>query len=54
MSEARIEMEVEDGCLDAFVACPEGLGPRPPIVLLGDRDGLTPDVERLARRSPAR
>jgi carboxymethylenebutenolidase len=50
MPDARIEIEAEDGCLDAFVACPDGPGRRPPIVLLADRTGLTPAVETLARR----
>jgi dienelactone hydrolase len=53
MPDARIEIEVEEGCLDAFVACPDGPGRRPPILLLGDRSGLTPVVETLARRISA-
>ena len=50
MPEARIELEVEDGCLDAFVVCPEGLGRRPPVLLLAGREGVTPASEALARR----
>lgn len=54
MSEARIEIALDDGCLDAFVACPDGRGRRPPILLLADRQGVTPQVETLARRLAAR
>lgn len=53
MAEARIEIEAEDGGLDAFVACPDGAGRAPPVILLGDRDGLTPALEIRARRLAA-
>ena len=53
MSEARIEIAADDGCIDAFVACPDGPGPRPPVILLADRAGVTPAVETLARRLTA-
>lgn len=53
MPEARIEIETEDGVLDAFVACPDGAGPKAPILLLPDRRGLTVEVETRARRLSA-
>lgn len=53
MPEARIEIEVEDGVLDAFVACPAGGGPNPPILWLPDRRGVTAEVERRALRLSA-
>jgi len=53
MPEARIEIELDDGALDAFVACPDGPGRRPPILLLPDRFGVTKAVESWARRLSA-
>jgi len=50
MPEAHIEVEAEDGCIDAFVACPGGTGPWPPILLLSDSRGLRPAIEDVARR----
>lgn len=54
MADARIEIEAEDGGLDAFLASPDGQGPRPPILLLPDRQGVTAEVEAIARRLCAR
>jgi dienelactone hydrolase len=53
MPEARIELELEDGALDAFVACPETAGRKAPILLLSGREGLTRTVESGARRLAA-
>lgn len=53
MLEARIEIELEDGALDAFVACPATPGRRAPILLLPDRHGLSAEVETTARRLSA-
>ena len=53
MLEARIEIELDDGALDAFVACPDGPGRRAPILLLPDRFGVTKAVESRARRLSA-
>ena len=53
MPEARIEIELDDGAVDALVACPETLGRKAPILLLPDRLGLTPEVESRARRLSA-
>jgi carboxymethylenebutenolidase len=53
MPEARIEIELDDGVLDAFVACPATPGRRPPILLLPDRLGVTAQVESRARRLSA-
>jgi carboxymethylenebutenolidase len=50
MPEAHIEMEAEDGCIDAFAACPDGKGPWPPILLLSDSRGLRPAIEDMARQ----
>lgn len=50
MPEAHIEMEAEDGCIDAFAACPDGPGPWPPILLLSDSRGLRPAIEGMVRR----
>lgn len=54
MPETRIEIEAEDGCVDALAAWPDGEGRRPPVVLLdgGPTAGL--DVWRFARRLAAR
>jgi carboxymethylenebutenolidase len=53
MIEARIEIDLEEGALDAFVACPDSPGRRAPILLLSDRHGVTPQVETWARRLSA-
>src|SRR5262245_7480462 len=53
MPEAHIEIELDDGALDAFVACPQGTGRYPPILLLPDRFGVTAAVESRARRLSA-
>ncbi|HKP79844.1 MAG TPA: dienelactone hydrolase family protein [Phenylobacterium sp.] len=53
MPEARIELELDDGALDAFVACPDTAGRKPPILLLSGRDGLAGAVETRARRLSA-
>lgn len=53
MPEARIEIELDDGAVDAFVAAPAGEGRRPPILLLSGRHGVTPEVESRARRLSA-
>src|SRR5436190_22792821 len=53
MPEAFIEIEAEDGGLDAFVACPEGATRRPPVLLLADRRGLRPAFQAHARRLAA-
>ncbi|MBU1377139.1 MAG: dienelactone hydrolase family protein [Alphaproteobacteria bacterium] len=53
MPEARIELELDDGALDAFVACPDTPGRKPPILLLSRPDGLTKAVESRARRLSA-
>lgn len=53
MPEAHIEIETDDGGLDAFVACPEGAARRAPVILLGDRQGLTPALRTRARRLTA-
>jgi dienelactone hydrolase len=53
MPEARIEIELDDGAVEALVACPETLGRKAPILLLPDRLGLTPEAESRARRLSA-
>ncbi len=53
MPEARIEIEAEDGCIDALAAWPEAPGRRPPVILLGERTGLA-EAERAGRRLAAR
>jgi carboxymethylenebutenolidase len=53
MPEAHIEMEADDGCIDAFAACPAGAGPWPPILLLSDSRGLRDAIEVMARRLAA-
>ena len=53
MPEACIEIEAEDGGLDAFVACPDGPGRRAPVILLSDRHGLTAALRTRARRLTA-
>jgi len=53
MPEARIELELDDGALDAFVACPETPGRKPPILLLSRRNEAPKAVESRARRLSA-
>ncbi|MEW5686127.1 MAG: dienelactone hydrolase family protein [Pseudomonadota bacterium] len=53
MPQSHIEVEFDDGALDAFVACPEGTGRRPPILLFGDRGRLTDAVRAQAARLSA-
>jgi dienelactone hydrolase len=53
MPEARIEIELDEGALDGFVACPDTPGRRPPILLLPDRLGVTFQAQSRARRLSA-
>lgn len=53
MPQSHIEVEFDDGALDAFVACPEGPGRRPPILLFGDRGKLSETVLAQAKRLSA-
>lgn len=53
MPEARIEIEAEDGCIDALAAWPDGEARRPPVIVLAARTGLA-QAERIARRLSAR
>ncbi|PZQ61459.1 MAG: hypothetical protein DI570_12395 [Phenylobacterium zucineum] len=53
MPQSHIEVEFEDGALDAFVACPDAPGRRPPILLFGDRGRLTHEVRARAARLSA-
>ncbi len=53
MLEAHIEVEVDDGALDAFVACPDGPGRKSPILLLSGGVGASKGVESQARRLSA-
>lgn len=53
MPEARIELEMDDGALDAFVACPDSPGRKPPILLLSRRNGPAKTAESRARRLSA-
>jgi len=53
MPEARIELELDDGALDAFVACPDSVGRKPPILLLSRRGEPPKAVESWARRLSA-
>jgi len=50
MPEAHIEIEAEDGYIEAFAVCPGGEGPWPPILLLSDSRGLRPAIRDMARR----
>jgi dienelactone hydrolase len=54
MAEAWIEIAGDDGALGAFVVCPDGGGPWPPILLLGAAEAPSAQVQRLARRISAR
>ena len=53
MPEAHIEIEAEDGCIDAFVVCPDAGQPFAPLLLLSDSRGLRPAIEDIARRLAA-
>lgn len=53
MPEARIELELDDGALDAFVACPDSPGRKAPILLFSRAGGLTSALETTARRLSA-
>lgn len=53
MPEARIELELDDGALDAFVACPDSAGRKRPILLLSRRNEPAKAVESWARRLSA-
>jgi carboxymethylenebutenolidase len=50
MAEAWIEVAGDDGHLEAFVACPDGAGPAPPVLLLGAPAVSPRAVQQLARR----
>lgn len=53
MPEACIELEMDEGALDAFVAYPDGPGRRPPILLLSTPEKAVRAVETWARRLSA-
>lgn len=53
MPEARIEIELDDGALDAFVACPDTPGRKPPILLLSASETPLRTLESRARRLSA-
>jgi len=53
MPEVMIEIEAEDGCIDAFAACADDAVRHPPIILLSDRSGLGPAATIVARRLSA-
>jgi len=53
MPEARIELELDDGALDAFVACPDSPGRKRPILLLSRQNEPAKTVESWARRLSA-
>ena len=53
MPEARIELELDDGALDAFVACPDTSGRKPPILLLSGAETPLKSLESRARRLSA-
>jgi dienelactone hydrolase len=53
MPEARIELELDDGALDAFAACPDTPGRKPPILLLSRRNAPPAMIESWARRLSA-
>ncbi|MBW8815824.1 MAG: dienelactone hydrolase family protein [Caulobacterales bacterium] len=53
MAEAQIEIPGDEAHLEAFVACPDGPGPSPPVLLLGAPAGFPLQVQRLARRLSA-
>jgi len=49
MREGRIEIDVEDGCIEALVVYPDDVGRWPPVILLGDGGGPA-EVAATARR----
>lgn len=53
MTQARIEIEIDDGAVDALVAFPDTAGRKAPILLLPDRSGLPAETESRARRLSA-
>ncbi|WP_296600189.1 dienelactone hydrolase family protein [Phenylobacterium sp.] len=53
MPEAHIELELDDGALDAFVACPDTPGRKAPILLLTGRNRPVLGLESWARRLSA-
>lgn len=46
----RIEIEAEDGWIEAYAAHPSGAPPWPSIILLSDRGGLRPAIQAMASR----
>ncbi len=53
MREGRIEIDVEDGCIEAFVAWPGDLGQWPPVILLASWEGQAAALAGAARRLAA-
>jgi hypothetical protein len=53
MLEAWIELELDDGALDAFVACPDSPGRKRPILLLSRQNEPAKTVESWGRRLSA-
>jgi len=53
MPHAKIEIGLDEGALEAFVACPSGSGRYAPILLLSGREGITRATESRAMRLSA-
>jgi len=50
MREGPVEIELEDGWIEAFVACPDEAGRRPPVILLADDGADLAALAAAARR----
>lgn len=53
MPQSLIEVELDDGALDAFVACPDGPGRWAPILMFADGGRVTEEVKAQAKRLSA-
>jgi len=50
MREGRIEIDIEEGCIEALVVCPGEIGRWPPVILLADSASDPSDISATARR----
>jgi carboxymethylenebutenolidase len=50
VNQHRVDLQTEDGTLDAYVFTPDGNGPRPAVVTYMDAFGIRPQLGEMAQR----
>jgi carboxymethylenebutenolidase len=54
MIEREVSVVTRYGAMPAFAACPDGLGPYPPVIFYMDAPGIREELRNMARRIAAR